>query len=164
MFAALMHLLALLSFAVTAGLVSLVDLKECRIPDRYLIPGTLICALALLASAVASGSWDQFNQALQAATLSSASYLVLHLASRGGIGFGDVKLATLIGLIVGWHSPTAALLAAGLAFAGAGFVAIGLLVVRQLSWQTPIPLAPFLSLAALAALALSVGASNYSLS
>lgn len=147
-----LQMIALAAFSLTVAAVSAADLKNYRIPDRVLLPGTMVCALALLTASIATEDWVRFQQALLGATLSSAAYLVLHLAAKGGIGFGDVKLAALIGLMTGWHSPRAAIVALPLALVGAGIVGLALLVSRQITRQTPIPLAPFMSLAAIAVL------------
>jgi leader peptidase (prepilin peptidase)/N-methyltransferase len=87
-----------------AGLVaaSAVDLEHLRIPDRITFP-TL--ALAVPVMVAVSISHDATG-ALRGAVVGSVSFFVLllvpHLAYPRGMGFGDVKLALLMGLYLGW--------------------------------------------------------------
>lgn len=67
----------------------------------------------------------------------------------GGLGAGDVKLATLIGLVFGFPDALWALLVAVLA---GGVVTAALLLSRRGHSKTLIPYAPFLSIGALVAL------------
>jgi leader peptidase (prepilin peptidase)/N-methyltransferase len=57
------------------------------------------------------------------------------------MGMGDVKLATFIGLVVGFPSVFAALL---IAFVAGGLVGGGLLLTGLKGRKDPIPFAPFL--------------------
>ncbi len=82
--------------------VSVIDLQVQRIPDRITFP-TL--ALALPAIIAVSAQQDT-TDSLQAALIGSAAYFgflfVTHLVYPAGMGFGDVKLALVMGLYLGW--------------------------------------------------------------
>lgn len=89
---------------LAAGLVAVtfVDLEHLRIPDRITFP-----TLGLVAGAIVVVSIERHAEdALTAACIGSAVYFVLllvpHLISPRGMGFGDVKLALLMGLVLGW--------------------------------------------------------------
>ena len=69
--------------------------------------------------------------------------------SRGGMGMGDVKLATLIGLMTGFPLVLVALL---LSVITGGVVAAILLISRIKKRKDPIPFAPFMAIAALVTL------------
>lgn len=71
--------------------------------------------------------------------------LLLHLFSRGGIGRGDIELAGVIGLYLGWPAAPLALL---LAFTLGGLTGLYLLVRRQKKRKDRLAFAPFLSLGA----------------
>jgi leader peptidase (prepilin peptidase)/N-methyltransferase len=82
--------------------VSFVDLEHLRIPDRLTFP-----ALAVAVPLVALVSIDRdVTEALRGAVVGSLAYFALlfvaHLVSPRGMGFGDVKLALLLGLFLGW--------------------------------------------------------------
>ncbi len=76
-------------------------------------------------------------------------FLVIALIFRGGMGFGDVKLAALMGLAIGL--PTL-LVAIFLGIVGGGLVAAVLLIARLKKRKEAIPFGPFLCLASIAAL------------
>jgi len=75
--------------------------------------------------------------------------LIPALIYRGGMGWGDVKMAALIGLVTGFPSVFAALL---LGIVLGGLVAGVLLLLRIKKRKEPIPFGPFLSLATIAIL------------
>jgi leader peptidase (prepilin peptidase)/N-methyltransferase len=82
--------------------VSVIDLRLLRIPDRVTFPAlALSLPLVGLVSAV-----DGYADAIVGALLGAVAYFVLllvpHLVYPRGMGFGDVKLALLMGLHLGW--------------------------------------------------------------
>jgi len=75
--------------------------------------------------------------------------LLPYLISRGGMGAGDVKLAGLIGMVVGFPQVLAALLV-GIIIGGVA--AVFLLVARLRGRKEAIPFGPFLAVGAIVAL------------
>jgi leader peptidase (prepilin peptidase)/N-methyltransferase len=73
--------------------------------------------------------------------------LIPALVFRGGMGWGDVKMAGLIGLVVGFPLVFVSILGA---IIGGGILAAILLLVRIKKRGEAIPFGPFLSLAAIA--------------
>jgi len=82
--------------------VSVIDLQLLRIPDRVTFP-TLAITLPLVVAV--SAARDELG-AVSGAVVGSVAYfvalLVPHLVYPRGMGFGDVKLALLMGLHLGW--------------------------------------------------------------
>jgi leader peptidase (prepilin peptidase)/N-methyltransferase len=132
-------------YCLTLMLVGSVDLFQRRVPNAIIFPMTLLALLAGLFS-------PQPARALLltggGATVGLASFLALRWAGErrfgpGSLGMGDVKLAMLLGAMVGLHLVTAVLLL-GILLAGvAGFL---LLLARRQPRQH-LPYAFFLSAA-----------------
>jgi prepilin signal peptidase PulO-like enzyme (type II secretory pathway) len=136
------------------------DLKHYIIPDIIIFPAIIISFFWLCLSSLKIGHWSlienwslvigNFLGYLLAATVAAIFFLLIILITRGkGMGWGDVKLVFLMGLILGWPQILAALFLAF--FAGAVF-GIGLIIVGKKQWQSQIPFGPFLVGGALIAL------------
>src|SRR3954471_808372 len=80
------------------------DLLRYRVPNAITYPGTL---LALAAALVMPGA--EFESALLAFVLAGITFLAIALATNGGFGLGDVKLAALIGAALGLQASYQAL-------------------------------------------------------
>jgi leader peptidase (prepilin peptidase)/N-methyltransferase len=76
-------------------------------------------------------------------------FLLIALVSRGGMGWGDVKLAALIGLATGFPLVAVAIIMAAIL---GGIVAVVLLATRRRGRREMIPFGPFLAVAAMATL------------
>jgi len=126
------------------------DLKHYLIPDKVIYPAI---ALVLIYDLWKSdfllsifGKSDFLISALGAA----AFFGVIVLISRGKwMGVGDVKLAFLMGLILGWPNVLVALF---FAFSSGAIIGIGLIFARQKSLKSEVPFGPFLVVGTLVAL------------
>ncbi len=149
--------------ALLAGLVAMstVDLWCMRIPTRFAhVTGVCVLVGVVLATGIDGDAGSLFGAALGAAAF-GGGLLALYLVSPRLLGFGDVRLGAVAGLLVGWlnwtpEHPVAdpiagvlnAILVAGLVGTVVGTV---LLVIRRRS--EPFPFGPSLALgAAVAAL------------
>jgi leader peptidase (prepilin peptidase)/N-methyltransferase len=141
----------------TAFLVPLVlvDLRERRLPDPLTLGGAASVLALLLARSALTGDLGPMVEGLLGAAAMAGILLAFHLASPRGMGFGDVKLGLLLGLVVGARSldlVLVALLLAGL-LGGLGGLA---LMIRHRRRDLTLAFGPYL--VAGAALALVVGA------
>lgn len=87
----------------TLGL-SLIDLDHQLIPNRVLFPSTAIVGGLLVVGAAIEGSWGDLLRAVLAGSIYFVFLLVVAIVARGGFGMGDVKLAFLLGLVMGFGS------------------------------------------------------------
>jgi leader peptidase (prepilin peptidase)/N-methyltransferase len=101
------------------GFIAAWDIMTRRILNVVVLPASLI-VMALRAVFVSSA----LPESLVAGAVAFGVFVVLAIASRGGLGMGDVKLAGLLGLLLG-RAAIGALLAGCIA----GGVAAALLVV-----------------------------------
>jgi leader peptidase (prepilin peptidase) / N-methyltransferase len=86
--------------------VSVVDLYEYRIPDRIVFPTLGISVLMIVAVALRDGEPREVGWALGGAVFFAGVLFVTALLPGGGLGFGDVKLALVLGLFLGWLGST----------------------------------------------------------
>jgi prepilin signal peptidase PulO-like enzyme (type II secretory pathway) len=134
-------------FAAVLVVLAAIDLERQIIPNRIVVPaGVLVLLGDIAAEPQRAKEWTAaaFGALLVA--------LAISLATRGGVGMGDVKLAFLLGAGLG----SAVLGAAAIAMFGAFLVSVPILVRGGLgARKATIPLGPFLALGALIALFLS---------
>lgn len=138
---------------VTAGLIaiSFVDLELFIVPNRILYPTLFVAAPLLVLAAAADGEWTSAREAAIGGVTAFAVFLVIHLISPRGMGFGDVRLSGLIGMTLGWLGLWHVALGLFLAFLLASFIGVGLIVVRVRTRKDQIPFGPFLALGAVLA-------------
>lgn len=130
-----------------AGLfaLSVIDLDTQRVPVAVLYP-TMAGTAALLA--VASGvddRWDDLARALAGAAIGFAVLRLIHLASPRSMGYGDVRLAILCGLILGWHGLTYVIVGLYGAFVLGAVVGVLLITIGRGKFGKAIPFAPYLA-------------------
>jgi leader peptidase (prepilin peptidase)/N-methyltransferase len=90
--------------AVTAILI-VTDLDHFRIPNRILYPGTALCLLLLAGAFAVDPSQGSLLRAIAGAAIYFGLLLLVFVAARGeGFGFGDVKLAALLGLFTAFEA------------------------------------------------------------
>lgn len=145
---------ALTWFGGAVVVLSGVDLADHRLPDRVTYPTVVVCAAALLVDAAVTGEWSALVRAGTAALVAFAVAAAARMVSPAGLGFGDVKLLGLLGLVLGWAGWGD--LVAGV-FVGFLLGAVGsllLLVTRRVGWRTAVPFGPPLLAGAYIALAL----------
>ncbi len=135
---------------VTPRLVA-VDLAEHRLPDTVVLPGYPVVLAAVLLQAWATSTAPA--SAVLAGLGCGLVLLLLYLA--GGMGFGDVKLAPLVGALTAAALPGGAVLWLVLAFLLGGIGAMVVLVRRGAGAR--MAFGPPLLLAAWAVLLLTAG-------
>ncbi|HEY6102106.1 MAG TPA: prepilin peptidase [bacterium] len=122
--------------------VFFIDLEHQIVPNALSYPGLLLGLLL----AVPQG---RFVDALFAAAGAGALFLLIAIISGGGMGGGDIKLAAMMGVFLGWPRIGVALLCAFVLGAGVGVLLIAL---KRRSRKDPIPFGPALAVGALVAL------------
>jgi leader peptidase (prepilin peptidase)/N-methyltransferase len=96
---------AFAAFALLTLTLALTDLRAQLIPDRINLPGSVACALLLVLGAFAAGQQAALGRAALGAVMSATFALILFVVGRGrSFGFGDVKLAPVLGLFTAFES------------------------------------------------------------
>jgi leader peptidase (prepilin peptidase) / N-methyltransferase len=143
--------------AAAALLLAAVDLGVHRLPDRVTYPAAVLVLLAELADALALGTWPELGRALLAAAAAFGVAALAAAVSPEGLGFGDVKLLALIGLVLGWWGWPVLVLGVFLGLVLGALMSLGLVLLRRAGWRSAVPFGPPLLLGAALALALAEG-------
>lgn len=129
------------------------DLEHHRLPNRIVFVGFIGGLVLLLVGSLVDGEpWARLGWSVAAGFAYFCFMLVLALLVRGGFGFGDVKMAVLLGLFVGYQ-PGLARVGAGEAlgaltvavfgsFLVGGLVAVALLALRKRGRKQEIAFGP----------------------
>ncbi|HUD69344.1 MAG TPA: prepilin peptidase [Acidimicrobiales bacterium] len=139
---------------MVAGLLALacIDVETRLLPKRvvYLVFGLLVALLFV--ATIATGHWRSLALA---ATFSAAWYVLFFAINRIDgrlLGFGDVRLALVLGFGLGWLGVPAVLIGFfGANLIGAAF-GIALLLAKRSNRSTPLPFGAFLALGAVVAI------------
>lgn len=126
--------------------ITLIDLRELRIPNRILLPGLSITLVVMLSVSLVEQQISQFFLALLGGISSVAIFFCIHLVSPKGLGMGDVKFAGLIGAALSWISFPSGLLGLGIAFVISACFSTFIFIFRNSKFKRVIPFAPFMLL------------------
>ncbi len=134
----------------------IIDYEHGILPNRIVYPGIGIALIVIvlgslfgfeprgITDASAFNLW--FFDAFIGMAIGFGFFLIVALIFREGMGWGDVKLAGLIGLVVGYPLVFVAMF---LAVVGGGLVAGILLLTRVKKRKESMPFGPFLALSAM---------------
>ena len=120
------------------------DLKHYIIPDRIIYPAILVSGIWHLVSAIFLNPYPKYYilNTLYSALGSALFFLVIVLLSQEkGMGMGDVKLAFLMGFLLGFPNILVALFSSFLLGATIGTI---LIIFGKKSFKSEVPFAPFL--------------------
>lgn len=146
--ASIVLLSAFLYLAAITVALTLIDLEHHLLPNSIVLPSYLVGGVLLAASGILSGNYP----ALLGAAIGGASmfvfYFVLAFISPRGMGMGDVKLAGVLGLYLGYVGWGALLVGSFGAFVLGGIFSIALLLLRKAGRKSGIPFGPWMLIAA----------------
>nr|WP_253954008.1 prepilin peptidase [Schaalia sp. 19OD2882] len=142
---------AVVTVAMIGILQAIVDARTHRLPDAYtrMMGLGVLSGLVLAAAMNSSPGWTLVRAAIGAMVWFVPLYIVHRLP--GGLGRGDVKLAPVLGGLVGVVGVDAALGGLVLSFVAAGLAALWTIVVGSAGTESRIPMGPWLIGGALAA-------------
>ncbi|MER6076568.1 A24 family peptidase [Streptomyces sp. NPDC001817] len=129
--------------APAAVLLATVDFAEHRLPDVLTLPLAAAALVLLGVAALLPGAAGSWTSALLGSLVLGAGYFVLFLISRG-FGFGDVKLALVLGTVLGWYGWAIVLVGTFVGYLLGALYGIGLMLAGRAGRTTRIPFGPFL--------------------
>ena len=148
---------AYLWFAASGIVLTLIDLDTRRLPHAITGSALIVCA-ALLGLAVLLGADSASllralgvlaavliaGLALVGAATLWAFYAAIRFVRPDGMGGGDVRLAAVVGLMLGWLGWGPLLVGAFAAFVTGGAFGVGMLLRRRAGRRTAIPFGPWI--------------------
>lgn len=145
-------LLAVLALAAGGTALTLIDLEHHRLPHKVTIATAVGIVVPLLAQAVLAGAWPDLLRAGIGAAALFVFYLAAAVAYPGGMGGGDIRLAPVLGFILGWFG-VAHLVVGAIAPFLIGGVAIAVLAARGRARKgSGVPFGPFMTVGTLGSL------------
>lgn len=139
-----------LLLVLTAAGVALwcIDVEHHRLPDAIVLPLYPITVVGLAFAGLVAGSWPFVDVAVGIGVWLLVVGGVWLVSLGSGMGFGDVKLAPVLGATLGWLGWEVAVLGLILAFVGGGLTGVYLLVTRRAGRGSHLAFGPFLLLGA----------------
>jgi leader peptidase (prepilin peptidase)/N-methyltransferase len=142
--AALLELVAFLWLAGASVALAIIDVEHHRLPDAIVLPSYAVGLVLLGASSALSGEWDALFRGLVGMVALFVFYLALALVKPGAMGLGDVKLAGVLGLWLGWTGWGELVVGAFAAFLLGGLFSLVLLATRRAQRTGGIPFGPWM--------------------
>jgi leader peptidase (prepilin peptidase)/N-methyltransferase len=140
--------IVLLAFwCLAAALVALVwiDLHEQRLPREITYTAFVISSIVIVIAGLVDDERDKIFDAFLGAGIALAIMGVIYLASRGGMGDGDVRLAPLLGLHLGYLNPAIVPVGLFFGFLIGAVVGVVMMITSKAGRKTALPFGPFLA-------------------
>jgi leader peptidase (prepilin peptidase)/N-methyltransferase len=97
------ELAAMLAFVAGGVALAAIDLEHHRLPTPLVRTTLGLVSAGLIVAAAVEGTVTPLVTAAAGAALFCALLLVVHLISPRSMGFGDVRLAVVLGAVLGWY-------------------------------------------------------------
>ncbi len=123
--------------AIVLVIITMIDLEHKIIPDRITLPGIVF---GFIAGIYLNGVWPSVLGFLVGGGL----FYFLAVASRGGMGGGDIKFIAGAGALMGWKHVLLIIFTASLA---GGIVGLLMMAFQGKTRKSQIPFGPYLALA-----------------
>jgi leader peptidase (prepilin peptidase)/N-methyltransferase len=133
-----------------AGLVavSVADIRVGLVPRKLLYPTLGLMAVALVAATAEAGAYHLLAQAAIGGAAAFALFFAIWFVSPRSMGFGDVRLAGVIGAALGWLGYRQLYLGFLAAFVVGSVVGVAKMAVQGTGRKTALPFGPALAVGA----------------
>ena len=142
---------AYLVLAAALVALSAIDLEHYILPNRIVYPLAGVMIVLLAVASLGDDDFEAFTRGMIAGAVAFLAFFLLHMISPRSMGFGDVKLAFVLGLSLGWLGWREVLLGLFLGFLYGAVIGIVLIVSRARKRNEALPFGPFLAAGALTA-------------
>jgi leader peptidase (prepilin peptidase)/N-methyltransferase len=135
---------AFLYLAAISIALTLIDLDTQTLPNKIVLPSIVVGAALLALASAGTGNWGSLVGALTGGVVLFLFYFIAALIAPRGMGMGDVKLAAVLGLYLGWVGWGGLAVGAFAAFLLGGLFAITLVVIGRAHRRAAIPFGPWM--------------------
>jgi leader peptidase (prepilin peptidase)/N-methyltransferase len=142
--AQLVVLAAYLWFAASGIVLTIIDLDTRRLPHPITGSAFVACLALLVVACVLGADWRHLLCAVIGAVALFGFYTLLRLARPDGMGGGDVRLAGVTGLMLGWMGWPSLAVGAFAAFLLGGIYGIALIAARRAGRRSAVPFGPWI--------------------
>ena len=133
--------------ALTVAL-SMIDLDVHRLPDAIVLPSYPVALAGLALAAGGTGDWGSLGRAVIGGVVLFVAYFAMRLAYPKGMGFGDVKLAGILGLVLAWWGWPELVVGFFAAFVLGGVFSLALMLAGRAGRASKVPFGPWMFLGA----------------
>jgi leader peptidase (prepilin peptidase)/N-methyltransferase len=146
--AQLLELVAFLYLAAISIALAAIDLDVRRLPNAIVLPAYLAGGMLLTLAALLGGRPQVLLVAAIGIVVSIVFYGILWFAKPGGMGLGDVKLAGVLGMYLGYLGWAQLAVGVATAFLLGGVFGIVLILLGRAGRTTAVPFGPWMLLGA----------------
>lgn len=136
--------LAYLLLAAVGVALAVIDLDTHRLPNALVLPGYVVLPVLLGAAVLLGAPADALPRAAFGGAALFAFYAMLRGIRAGAMGGGDVKLAGVLGIALGFAGWDALIVGSLAAFLLGGTAGIALLVAGRAHARTALPFGPWM--------------------
>lgn len=137
-------ILAYLYLASISIALALIDLDTRRLPNTIVLPAYVVLAILFTAACLLGAPGEALLRAAIGGAALYAFYFLLRLIRPGGMGGGDVKLAGVLGMAIGWLGWGSLIVGAFAAFILGGAIGVALMLARRATRKSAIPFGPWM--------------------
>lgn len=146
---------AFLYAAAISVALALIDVDVHRLPDAIVLPSYPVMLALLAVASGGTGDWWALVRAVVGGAAGFAFYFLLAFVYPAGMGFGDVKLAGILGMLLGWLGWAELVVGGFLGFLLGGVAGLVLILTRLATRRSMIPFGPYMLLGTWLAVALA---------
>jgi len=129
-----------------------IDLHTQRLPREITYVGMILGGTALTVAALVLEEPERIWMMLLGAVIATATMWLIYVLSRGGMGDGDVRLAPLLGMFLGWLNPGIVLPGLFFGFIAGAVSGVAMIAFKKAGRRTALPFGPFLALGTIVAI------------
>ena len=129
-----------------------IDLQTQRLPREITYWGIGLGAVALAVAAIVIDEPERIWMMGLGGAIALLTMWLIYTLSRGGMGDGDVRLAPLLGMYLGWLNPGIVLPGLFFGFIAGAVVGVAMMAIDRAGRRTAVPFGPFLALGTIVAI------------